>query len=160
MPGRLTPDSPEPLASSPATERVPEVIDLAAALHDVIDLTADASQVPLGLLDLRVIAELLAVARIRGSFEHLKAGHSSLLRTADKLLVVASRLFENDQIMGLFEQNRDYAASMLPKKTEISYHGYNQSDTNLAEYRADPKGCLLRKVNLRPKRKEARGQDA
>ena len=62
--------------------------------------------------------------------------------------------------MGLFEQNRDYAASMLPKKTEISYHGYNQSNTNLAEYRADPKACLLRNVNLRPKRKKARGQDA
>jgi hypothetical protein len=63
-------------------------------------------------------------------------------------------------VLKILQQNRGYAASVFPKKVDVSHYGYNESDTKLAEYRSDPEGYVLRKANLESKRKQARGQDA
>ena len=158
--GGLVPNSPESLPSTPAPGRMQEVIDLTHEAHEVIDLTTDASQGPMGMSELRVATKALAMARIRGSFKDLKVGHHSLLELADEVLMAASRLLENEQIVDVLQQNRDYAASIFPKRISVSHYGYNESDTKLADYRSDPKGYVQRKAKLKSKRKKTRGQDA
>lgn len=154
----------ESLASSPAPVPVREVIDLTIeAPPDVTHLTADAPQVSLELMDLRMITKALAMARIRGSFEDLSAGHADLLRMADEMIVRASSLPGDEHFVSLFErlqQNMEYAASIFPKKVDVSHYGYNESDAKLAEYRSDPEGYVLRRAKLKRKRKRTRGQDA
>jgi hypothetical protein len=158
--GALVPNSPESLASTPVPARMHKVIDLTTEAHEDIGLTTDASQGPMGMPGLRVATKALAMARIRGSFKDLNAAHHSLLKSADEVLMATSRSLENEQIVGVLQQNRDYAASIFPKSVDVSCYGYNESDTKLAEYRSDPEGYVLRKANLESKRKQARGQDA
>jgi hypothetical protein len=156
-------ESPESLTSTPAAPRVQEVIDLTIGKHEVIDLTADASQVSLELSDLRAATKGLAMARIRGSFKDLKAAHQNLLEMADNMAISASRMPKDEHFVSLLRRlqlNMDYAAWIFSKKKDVSYYGYDESDTKLADYRSDPKGYALRKANSRPKRKRTRGQDA
>jgi hypothetical protein len=141
----LAPESPESLPSLLETGEI----------REVIDLTADESPVSLGLTDLRAATKALAMARIRGSFKDLRAGHRELLEMADKVVVAASSLPKDERfatVLGRLHQNGDYAISIFPKKADVSHYGYNESDTKLAEYR--------RNAKLKSKRKKARGQDA
>jgi hypothetical protein len=160
----LAPESTESFASSPAPVTVREVIDLMIeAPSDVIDLTVDAPQVSLWLMDLRDATKALAMARIRGSFEDLSAGHLDLLELADKIVAEASSLPGDEHFARLLErlqQNMEYAASIFPEKVDVSYYGYNESDTKLAEYRSDPEGYVPRRAKLKRKRKGTGGQDA
>jgi len=153
MSGGLVQNPPESLTSTPAPARVQEVIDL----------TAEAPQGPVGLPELRAATRALAMTRIRGSFKDLRAGYHGLLELADDLFVAASRLPINEHlacVLKILQQDREYAASIFPKKVDVSHYGYNESDEKLAEYRSDPDGYILRKAKLRSKRKKARGQDA
>jgi hypothetical protein len=158
-----TPKSPKSFPPLPATAKLQEIIDLAMKAPEVIDLTADASPVPvsLGLSDVRAVTKALSMARIRGNFKDLRAGHHRLLTLADSTLEVASQLPKDDHVVGVLERlqkNKDYAAAILPKRADVSYYGYNGSDTKLAECRSDPKSYALREAKPRSERKKA--QDA
>lgn len=153
MPDGLAPESPESLPATPATGEA----------REIIDLTIDDLPISIGLTDLRAATKALAMARIRGSFKDLRAGHRELLEMADKIVVAASRLPTNERfasVLGRLYQNKDYAVSIFPKKADVSHYGYNESDMKLVEYRSDPEGYVERKAKLRSKRKKARVQDA
>ncbi|GAB7326696.1 hypothetical protein MBLNU13_g10652t1 [Cladosporium sp. NU13] len=163
MPDDHGPNCSESLISTRVPARVQEVIDLTTEEHEVNDLATDASQGPMGLPELREVTKALAMARIRGSFKHLRAGHRSLLEMLDNMVLAASRFPEDERLASLLErlqQNRDHAVWIFPKKADVSYYGYNESDTKLAEYRSDPEGYVLRRLKPKPKRKRKRGQDA
>lgn len=163
MPDGLAPDSPELITSIPAVARMQEVVDLTIEPHEIVDLTGETPQVPLRLMDLRAAIKTLAMARIRGSFEDLKAGHRELLKMADRIVEAAPCLPVDERfasVLGRLHQNGEYAISIFPKKVDVSNYGYNESDTKLAEYRSDPEGYALRRAKLRSKRKKARAQDA
>ncbi|KAM0708580.1 hypothetical protein Q7P35_005232 [Cladosporium inversicolor] len=135
-----------------------EVVDLTIEPHEIVDLTGETPQVPLRLMDLRAAIKTLAMARIRGSFEDLKAGHRELLKMADRIVEAAPCLPVDERfasVLGRLHQNGEYAISIFPKKVDVSNYGYNESDTKLAEYRSDPEGYALRRAKLRSKRKKA-----
>lgn len=163
MPDGHGPNSPESLTSTLMPARAQDVIDHMIEEQEVVDLTTDASQGPMGLPELREFTKALAMARIRGSFNDLRVGHRSLLTMADNIALAASRLPGDERLASLLErlqQNRDHAVWFFPKKVDVSYYGYNEPDTKLAEYRSDPEGYVLRRVKLKPKRKRKREQDA
>lgn len=163
MPDGHGPNSPESLSLTSAPEKAQEVIDLTIEEHEGNDLTTHASQGPMGLPELREITKTLAMARIRGSFKHLRVGHRSLLKMLDNIILAASRLPGDERLVSLLErlqQNRDHAVWFFPKKVDVSYFGYNESDTKLAEYRSDPESYVPRRAKLKRKRKRTGGQDA
>jgi hypothetical protein len=150
----LEPPEPSTLATANAKS---QVIDLTIEEHEVVDFTADASPVALGLPGLRAITKALSMARIRGSFKDLRAGHRSLLAMADSTHLAVSQLPQDDHITGMLErlrQNRDHAAAILPRKVDVSHYGYNESDAKLAEYRRDPKGYALQEAKRKSERKK------
>jgi hypothetical protein len=145
VPGKVASTSPKPPETpppTPATLAVPEVIDLTGEVHDVIDLAADDSEAALGLADLRGITKTLAMARIRASFKDLRVAHKSLLEMADNVLKTSPPFPEDQHLVEVIEslrQNREYAAESFPKKADVSYYGYNESDGRLTSYRSDRK---------------------
>jgi len=152
-----TPEPPEssPLATATAKS---QVIDLTISEDEVVDLTADASPVALGLPGLRAITKALSMARIQGSFKDLRGGHRRLLTMADSTHLAVSQLSQDNHIAGMLErlrQNRDHAAAILPKKVDVSHYGYNESDAKLAEYRRDRKGYALQEAKRKSERKRA-----
>lgn len=122
----LMPSSPRSLETnspSPVPARSREVIDLTAEVHEVIDLTLDKSEASLGRTNLRAITKALAMARIRGSFTHLRAAHDSLLEMADSVLKAAFPLPKDMQLLGVIERlpaNIKYATDIFPDEEDVS----------------------------------------
>lgn len=143
----IAPMTPESRPPTPATTGGrPQIIDLEAAVPEVIDLTVDEPQASLGLSGFRAITKAMAMARIRGSFIDLKTEHDRLLSMAENILKIASPLPEDGRTQRAIQRlqaNSEYVATIFPKETDISHFGYNESDARFAEYKSDPKGYVL-----------------
>lgn len=131
------------IRATPALANPNELIDLTGEADDESNYKQDQ----LGLPGLQEVTKQLAMARIKASFGDLRSGYEKLMDLGEDAhrmaLKVASDSPEDQGLsVGIENLEKSFrkANDSYPRKTDVSYYGYNESDIKLAAHKSGPEG--------------------